>query len=230
MANMLLPFSPQSPTGIEGQRGIRDENIYSSGCLQHGGAGTITLFTIPQGQPIPFLRGAVVASVNNHQLLYSLATTNFVKAGEPGSLGDLAIRSMGIVLEQAAVTFATGLPRAFGATQFEVADCLSKLSLEFKVATKKIIEGPIFEFPSNGGSRGSISTSANLTTASMANNGDGSPRMMKIPIPCARADTIQALVSVAGGSALAFSTGAAADGQPTLMWVALRVATASDPR
>jgi hypothetical protein len=225
----LLPFSPQSPTGIEGIRGIRDENIYSSGCLQHGGAGAMTLFTVPQGQPIPFLRGAVVASVNNHQLLYSLTTTNFVKAGEPGSLGDIAIRSIECVLEQAAVTFATGLPRAFGATQFEVADVLSKLNMEFKVATKKRMEGPIFSFPTNSGATGSIGTSANLTTVSMANNGSSSPRMLKIPIPCARADTIQAIISVAGGSALAFSTGAAADGQPTLLWIMLRCTTASDP-
>lgn len=231
MAKLLMPFSPQSPTAINGQRALRDENIYSAGLLQHGAAGQLTLFTSPKGQPLPALRGAVVASANAWQTTYTLQTTNLVKAGEPGSsLGDLAVRSIGITLEPAAHVPTTGAQRAWGATQFEVADILSKVSLEFKVGGKKVIEGPTFLFPGHGAPQGSVSTTGNAQTVGVVNNGSlGMGRFLKLPIPVARTDTIEGNVIVAAGSTLAFSS-AAADGQPTLVWVTLLVMLSGDPR
>jgi hypothetical protein len=69
------------------------------------------------------------------------------------------------------VTLATGAPRAFGATQFEVADILSKCAGEFKIGGKPQIQGPIWTFPQYGGASGSISTTGNAQTASIAQNG-----------------------------------------------------------
>jgi hypothetical protein len=233
MANMLLPDPRfRSPTAVDGKSDFRDDNIYSSILLQHGGAGQQKVFTIPQGQAIPALRGAgIAASTNAWQTTYTETTTNLSKAGELGSgIGDAAIRSIGISLETAAVTASTGAARAWGATQFEVSDVLSKCFFQLKVASKTQITGPIFTFPSAGGSFGSISTTGNAATAGVVSNGwPGSYKRLKIPVPVARNDTLEGVFGVAGGSSLAFSV-TSADGQPSLLWVVLTANVAGDVR
>jgi len=219
---MLVPTPVfRSPTAMGGKSDFRDEMVYSALLLQHGGAGQQKLFTIPQGQQIPFLRGAgITASANAHQTTYTETTTNLGKAGELGSgIGDAAIRAIGITIETAAVTLATGVPRAFGATQFEVSDILAKSFVQLKVGNKPQITGPVWGFPAAGGAMGSISTTGNAATASIASNGwVGSLRRLKIPIPVARNDALEAVYGVAGGASLAFSN-TATDGQPCLLWI-----------
>jgi hypothetical protein len=231
---MMLPDARgRSPTAVDGISALRDENVYSAACLQHGGAGVVPTFTSPKGAPIPFLRGAgVVVSVNAHQLTYSLLTTNLSKAGEPGSsLGDLAIRAIGISIESAAYTLATGVTRAFGATEFEVADLCSKLYLEFKISGKKQVEGPIIFFGNAGSMAGStFSTGGGSTVSTVNNGGTNSIRRFKLPIPVGRTDVVEGNLGVAGGSALAFNTGVVADGQPTLVWVNLQTVLSGDAR
>lgn len=233
MANMLLPDPRfRSPTAVDGKSDFRDDNIYSAILLQHGGAGQQKLFTIPQGQAIPALKGAgITASANPWQTTYTETTTNLSKAGELGSgIGDAAIRGIGISLETAAVTASTGAARAWGATQFEVADVLSKCFFQLRIANKTQITGPIFTFPSAGNSFGAISTTGNAATAGIASNGwPGSYKRLKIPVPVARNDTLEGVFGVAGGSALAFSV-TNADGQPSLMWVVLTANVAGDVR
>lgn len=233
MAEMLLPDPRfRSPTAVDGKSDFRDDNIYSALLLQNGGSGQQKLFTNPQGQSIPALKGALVAaSANPWQTTYTETTTNLSKAGELGSgIGDAAIRGIGISLETAAITPATGVARAWGATQFEVSDVLSKCFFQLRIANKTQITGPIFTFPSAGGSFGSVSTTGNAATASVVSNGwPGAYKRLKIPVPVARNDTLEGVFGVAGGSALAFS-GAGLDGQPTLMWVVLTANVAGDVR
>lgn len=235
MADLLLPDPRfRSPTAVDGKSDFRDDNIYSSILLQSGGAGQQKLFTIPQGQAIPSLKGAgIIASTQAHQLTYTETTTNLTKAGELGSgIGDAAIRGIGISLEGAAITLATGAPRTFGATQFEVEDVLSKCFFTLRIANKPMITGPIFAFPAAGGAYSSISTTGAAATASVATNGwPGSYKRLKLPIPVARNDTLEGVFGVAGGSALAFSTSApGSEGQPSLLWVMLAANVAGDIR
>jgi hypothetical protein len=233
MAEMLLPDPRfRSPTAVDGKSDFRDDNIYSALLLQNGGSGQQKLFTNPQGQTIPALKGsAVTASANPWQTTYTETTTNLSKAGELGSgIGDAAIRGIGITLETASIIQATGVARAWGATQFEVADILSKCFFALRVANKTQITGPIFTFPSAGGSFGSVSTTGNAATASVVSNGwPGSYKRLKIPVPIARNDTLEGVFGVAGGASLAFS-GAGADGQPSLLWVVLQANVAGDVR
>lgn len=230
---MLVP-SPvfRSPTAVGGKSDFRDDYVYSALCLQNGGAGQTSLFTIPQGQTIPSLKGSgITATANGHQTTYTESTTNITQAGQLGSgIGDGAIRGIGISLEQAAFTASTGAARAFGATQFEVADVLAKCFFQLKVANKPQIGAPVFGFPGAGGSMGSLSTTGNATTVGIANNGWlGMLRRLKVPIPVARNDVLQGVFGVAGGAALAFSV-TGSDGQPSLAWVLLTVNVAGDVR
>lgn len=233
MSNMIFPDPRfRSPTAVDGKSDFRDENIYSALVLANGAAGQAKLFTVPQGQNIPELKGAgITATTQPHQQVFSSATTNLTKAGELGSgIGDAAIRGIGLSLETAAVTPATGVARGFGATQFEVADILSKCSFSLRVANKPQITGNVSFFPSAGGSFGSISTTGNAATASVASNGwPGSYKRLKIPIPVARNDTLEGVFEVAGSSALAFSV-TSGEGQPTLLYVNLASNVAGDVR
>lgn len=221
---LLLP-SPtfRSPTAAADQADYRDENVYSAIVLQSTGAGTQRVFSGVTGQAIPALQGTSTATANAHQTKYSDLTTNLVKPGELGaSLGDGAVRAIGITLEGAAYVPNTGVSRSFGATQFEAQDILSKCSFEFKVSAKRQIIGPVHAFPSGGGVTGGISTTGNAATASMAQNGwPGTLRRLKLPVEVARTDTIEGIITVGNGATLAFNALAGTDGQPLLMWVNL---------
>jgi len=222
----------RSPTAVAGKSDFRDEHVYSAIVVAHGGAGIQKVFTIPQGQAIPELKGsAITATANAHQLTFTEATTNMNKAGELGSaIGDAAIRAIGVTCEGAAVTLTTGAPRTFGMTQFEVQDVLSKSFFILRIANKPQIIGPIFTFPCSGAAFGSVSTTGNAQTASVVNNGwPGALRRLKIPIPVARNDTLEGVYGVAGGASLAFNN-TGTDGQPSLLWFNLYCNVAGDVR
>jgi hypothetical protein len=233
---MMLPDARgRSPTAVDGISALRDENVYSAACVAHGAAGVVPTFTAPKGAPIPTLTGVVVAPLQAHQRIYTLLTTNLSKAGEPGSsLGDLAIRAIGISIEAAAYALATGVPRTFGATQFEVADILAKMYLEFKISGKKQVEGPFISFGNAGSMSGStFSTGGGSTVSTVNNGGANSIRRFKLPIPVGRTDVVEGNLGVAGGSALAFNTagaGPGTDGQPCLVWVISNCVLSGDAR
>ena len=223
----------RSPTAVGGKSDFRDEHVYASIVLADGASGIQKLFTIPQGQSIPVLKGSgKTATTNSHQTTFTESTTNLTKAGELGSgIGDAAIRAIGITLEQAAIAISTGLPRAFGGTQFEMSDILAKGFFLLRIANKPQIIGPVFSFPCSGALFGSVGTTGNATTASIANNGwPGTLRRLKIPIPVARNDTLEGVIGVAGGAVLAFNAGQGADGQPLLLWCNLFCNVAGDVR
>lgn len=219
MSRMMVPLGPTSATAVAGKGDARDENVYSSLVVQHAGTGQQKCFTVPQGQAIPTIRGATTATTQAHQLTYSDLTTNLVEAGKLGNaIGDAAFRGLSIQIEQAAYTNSTGAIRAFGATQFEVADVLAKAAFEFKVAGKKQVIGPVHQFPATGGVSGSISTTGNAATVSLANNGGGwGARRLKTKIMCSRNDTLEGIFSVATGASLAFGV-TTGEGQPCLVW------------
>jgi len=230
MPQLLLPAATmRSPTALAGQSDIRDENVYSALVVQHTGTGQQKVFTVPQGQAIPKLNGTSTASTNPHHVTYSDLTTNLTKAGEFGSsLGDGSIRGLGITIEQAAYTLTTGAPRNFGATQFEVSDLLAKTSFELKIGGKRQIIGPTFLFPALGAVTGSIATTGNAQTPALVNAG-GRIRMLKVPVPVARNDTLEGTFSVATGASLAFSD-TSSNGQPTLIWFTLLTTVKGDVR
>jgi hypothetical protein len=233
----LMPSATfRSPTAVEGKSDLRDENVYSAILLQHGGAGQQKIFTVPSGQTIPGLRGAGInTSVTQvHQQTYSELTTNLTKSGELGSaIGDAAVRAIGGTIEQAAYTVSgvnAGAQRLFGATQFEIADILSKCFFQFKVAGKLQIQGPLFSFPSVGAAFGAVSSTGSGAVVSIGSNGwPGNPRRLKLPILVARTDTLEGVFGVAGGAALAFST-TSGDGQPCLVWMTMATLVKGDVR
>jgi len=232
MAKMLLPDARfRSPTAVEGKADMRDENVFSAIVLGHGGAGQQKVFTVPQGQAIPRLVGAGIVPTAAHQLTYCELTTNLTKAGELGSsLGDAAIRGIGITIEQGAYASSNVVRAEFGATQFEISDILSKTFFQLKIAGKKQIEGATFMFPGVGGQFGSIGGGAVAAVSSITTNGwPGALRRLKLPILIARTDTLEGVVGVAAGSALAFSQ-TTGTGQCSLVWYCLHVALKGDVR
>lgn len=233
MSKLLLPDARfRSPTAVDGKADMRDENIYSSIVAGFGGAGQIKAFTVPQGQAIPRIMGAAIAPTEAHQLTHTELTTNLTKAGEAGSaIGDFSVRSIGIVFESAAYVLTTGVNRAFGMTEFEVTDTLSKTFFQFKIAGKKQIEGATHMFPASGGAYGSVSgTAAGTGVTSILGNGwPGSMRKLKLPILVARTDTIEGVFGVAGSAALAYST-TTGTGNSSLIWFNLHSAVKGDVR
>lgn len=232
MARAYFPAARRSATAVAGKSDIRNENIYSAVVLAHGGSGRAKLFTVPQGGAIPELRGAVTATANAHQTFYTELTTNLEKAGELGSaIGDAALMSLGITVEQAAYTASSGAQRAFGAGQFEVSDILSKTVVELKVGGKRQIIGPTFTFPNLGAASGSISTTGNAITVAVVNNGlnNNGRKFTGAPIMVARDDVFLVEFSVGGSASLAFSV-TGADGQPTLVWAICHAQVAGDVR
>jgi len=228
---MLLPAATfRSPTAVADKSDVRDDNIYSALVVQHTGTGQQKVFTVPQGQAIPKMNGSSTASTQAHQQNYSDTTTNLTQAGQLGAgIGDASIKAIGITFEQAAFTPATGVQRSFGMTQFEVADVLAKCAFELKVSGKRQIIGPVWSYPAAGSAVGSIATTGNATTAGVANNGWGSPRRLKVPVPIARNDTLDGVFSVTTGASLAFST-TTGEGQPSLIWFSLGVLVKGDVR
>lgn len=232
MAQMLLPDSRfRSGTAVSDKADMRDENIYSALLVAHGGSGVQKVFTVPQGQQIPALgSGTNVTTRIAHQANYTELTTNLSKAGELGSsIGDAALRAIGITVEAAAFTAASGATRNFGATPFELSDLLSKTFFQLKIAGKLQISGPLHAYPASGGMFGSISTTGTGATVGIASNGyPGSKRRLKVPILVQRTDTLEGVFGVAGGASLAFSD--TSGGQPTLMWFVLDAAVKGDVR
>ena len=231
MAQMVYPGNRQkSVTAVDGVADAHDGMVYSAGLLQNTGTGTLKLFSVQFGQAIVRLGGAT-APVQIHQQTYTLATTNLDRPSQMGdNLGDAAIRGIGVTIEMAAVTQATGQPRTWGATQFEVAEILSKCSGEFKIGNKPQIQAPLWGFPQYGGAAGSISTTGDATTASIAMNG-AIPigREFRTPMMLGRYDSLVFELGVANGDTLAFSR-SATDGQPCLVWCLLLVDFISDVR
>lgn len=225
----LLPDNRfQSPTAVPGKTSMRDEYLYSAFIAGDGGAGNVSVFTVPKGQTIPILGSSSVTAAN-HQRTYGLLTTNFTKAGEAGSaLGDFAIRQLNVDVEQAWYD-ASGVQNTYGAADRELKEIQSKTFMEFKIAGKKQIEGPLRYFPTIGGASGGISTTENAVTVSTTTNGwpGGHGKRLRIPIPVSRTDTVEAIVSVAGGASLSFTT---SNGNPTLVWCGLSCILAGDAR
>lgn len=234
MPNMqaLLPKGIRSATAAPGYNDIRDDEIYSAGVLQYGGQSEMTLFTVPKGQSIPYLKGsAITASTNGWQATYSDLTTNLAKAGELGSaIGDVAVRAIFATLEQASYSSTTGAYTTYGATPWDVQDITAKVYFKLKVGGKTYIQGPLFRFPAGGGAVGSVSTTQ--TGVSMGTVGNGMPgkgRPLRFPIVIERTDTLEAIVGVAPNSSLTLST-ASGTGQPTLLWVNLASNVGGDVR
>lgn len=231
-----VPNSPPSLTGVQGAVSRRDDLIYSAILLQHGGAGPQYCFTQPSGAAIPALKGsAATASTNAWQLTYSDATTCIAQAGQLGTIiGDVAVYSIGIHLEQAKMNPATLALSTWGATQYEAVDCASKLSFKLKVgSSKELTKGPIRAFPSLGGIVGSVgvTTTANATTASggLATNGiPGTGRMIREPLGIAKTDTLIGEIDVAPSSSLEFRT-TSGESTPTLLFVDMRAAVQNTP-
>lgn len=232
MPQVLLPDSRfRSGTAVDDKADIRDENIYSALVVAHGGSGVQKVFTVPQGQQIPALgSGTNVVTRLPHQSAYTELTTNLTKAGELGSsIGDASIRAIGITVEAAAYTAASGATRNFGATPFELSDLLSKTFFQLKIAGKLQVSGALHMFPASGGMFGSISTTGTGATVGIASNGyPGSLRRLKMPILVQRTDTIEGVFGVAGGASLAFAD--TSGGQPSLLWFNLQSNVKGDVR
>jgi len=233
MAQIVYP-NPRyrSVTAATGIGDAHDGMVYSAGTLAHLGQGQLKLFSVQFGQSIQELKGTgITATANVWQSTYTLTTTNLDRPSQLGdNLGDASLRGIGVTIENAAYTSATGAQRAFGATQFEVADILSKCSGEFKIGSKPQMQGPLWGYPQYGGESGSIATTGNAVTTSIASNG-GIPigREFRTPMMLGRYDSLVFELTVANGATLAFST-TTADGQPTLVWCLLLVDFMTDVR
>ncbi len=230
---LLLPdASLRSPTAVPGRSDIRDENIYSALVLQHGGAGQQQMFTVPRGQAIPRLAGSgITAPTSAHQMNYTELTTNILQSGQLGSsIGEASVRAIGVEIENAYVTAASGALNTYGAGQQEISEILGKCFFQFRVAGKLQNQGPLTFYPAPGGAMGAVSTTGNAATVSFLSNGlPGSLRRLKAPILIARTDTVEATVGVAGGDSLTFSV-TTGIGQPVLVWCNLYSAVKGDAR
>ena len=66
MASFVLPDNRnRSATAVDGKSDMRDENLYSSLVVSHGGSGQQKIFTVPQGQTIPPKKVAAAANSSN---------------------------------------------------------------------------------------------------------------------------------------------------------------------
>jgi hypothetical protein len=238
---LLLPdASLRSPTAVPNKSDMRDENVLSAGLLQHGANGTLSMFTVPRGQPIPRLAGAgITAPTSAHQTTYTELTTNLTQAGQTGSgIGDISVRSIGVTIENgyysgAAIATNQGL-NAYGAGSQEVSEILGKCFFQFLVAGKLQVQGPAFLFPAHGAVFGgaAVATTAAATSAVVGSQNNGWPgagRRLKLPILVARTDVLEGRFGVAGGDSLVFSVTTGV-GQPVLVWANLQAAVKGDAR
>lgn len=230
---LLFPDASQrSPTAVAGQSDLRDLNVYSSGVVAHGGAGTIQLFTQARGAPIPEMAASTItATANPHQMKYTELTTNITQSGQFGSaLGEGSVRALGLDIENAYVTASTGALNTYGAGQQEISEVVAKMFFRLLIGGKNQIETAIRHLPASGGLSGSSYSTANASTVSVLSNGlPGSWRSLKVPILIARTDTVVGDLGVAGGSTLVFSVTSGA-GQPALVWANLKTAIKGDAR
>ncbi len=241
MARMILPQANRPSTALPGVSDLRDENVYSACVFAHGGVGTAKIFTVPQGQAIPTLKGSVTPTANRH-LVYTLLTTNLEKAGELGNnLGDAGIRAIGVTLETAAPVVAVGPAAGFVTAQSggfgapEVADILGKTYFELKVSNKRQIVGPLWAFPNMGGIGGSVAIASNITAGaqigfmpSTAQNGQMPVgRKLRVPVMVARNDVLVCEITAADAYAFSVTTGTGTAG---LCWVNLISTVKGDAR
>lgn len=235
---LLFPDASQrSPTAVAGKSDLRDENVYSSAVVTHGGSGTVQLFTVPRGGTIPILSASIAVSPNAHQAKYTELTTNITQAGQFGSaLGEGSVRGIGLDIENGYTAFATGALNAYGAGQQEVSEILAKMFFRLSIGGKKQIESALRHLPAAGGSYGSMaaaSYAAGGTISTLSNGLPGSWRNLKVPILIARTDTVVGDLGVAGGSSLVFSNTsfvAPQAGQASLIWAVLKTAIKGDAR
>ena len=234
MAVSLIPSPTMRPaTAMQGQTDVRDEIVFGAIVIAKGASNYGKLFTVPQGQAIPELKGSgITATAQVHQMVHSELTTNLEKAGELGSgLGDAAVRGISLCLEAASISNA-GAYSAYGACPGDVADMLSKSYFQFKVGQKIQTQGPTLSFPGWGGVNSSVSTTANASMAGFAQNGNAllGGRRLKIPVQIARTDIVVGILGF-GSSAAFVGTGASTTyGQPFLCWCLLNVLLGADVR
>jgi len=232
-ANFLTPNTPQTASAVPGVKSARSDMIYSSVVLANAGNGPVRAFTVPGGQAIPVLSGQATKPIQVWQQIHDDHSTNLKQASVLGDgLGDAAVHTIAVDFENAAYTATTGVSRTFGATQFEVADITSKMSLLFKVKGVEQTKGAIEYFPGLGGMTGSIATAttvaATTPVVSIVSNGvPGLGNRYDWPIMIAANNAIEALLSTGNGSALAFSS-SASDGQPVLARICLKAFTNLD--
>jgi hypothetical protein len=221
----------RSATAVAGKADVRDENVYSAIALAYGGTGQQKIFSNPQGQTIPALKGSSITVAQAHQITYSEVTTNMTQAGQLGSaIGDASLRAIGISIEQAGINPTNGALNAWGATEFEATDIASKVFFQFKNASKVQTQGPIWAYPSAGGIWANMASAVSGVVPSIATNGpNGLPRKLRLPILVARTDTLEGVVGVAGGASLVFSTTTGA-GQATLLTVMFHALVKGDVR
>lgn len=243
MAESFVPAGNRSATAVTGKSDFTDQNIYSSIVVQDGGSGSAKLFTVPQGQAIPALKGpTVLATPNAWQQTHTKLTTIMEKAGELGKgIGDVAIRGISVHLEQAktpaTAVLVTGAS-AYGVTDYEIMDLCSKTSLELRVSKKPMFTSPLYSFPTMGGAVGSLAIGSNAASTAMTKNTiatlgtPGTIRRLRAHIPAERGDTLEAEVEVAGNSVLAFrDTGSSTvAGDPSLLWCMLPSTVRGDVR
>lgn len=233
MAVALIPgpkFRPQ--TAVPGQTDARDEIVFGALVVANGASNYGKMFTVPQGQAIPELKGAAVTATNqSHQAIHSELTTNLEKAGEFGSgLGDAAVRGISLCVETAGISNA-GAYNAYGACPTDVAELLSKTYFQFKVGQKIMTQGPTLTFPAWGGVASSSSTTANASMAGFALNGNAllGGRRLRIPIQISRIDIVVGILGFGNSSAFV-GTNSATYGQPFLVWCILNVLLGADVR
>lgn len=243
MASGYIPAGSRSSTAVDGKSDFTDQNLYSSIVLADGGSGSMKLFTVPQGQPIPELKGtATLATANAWQMTHSKLTTIIEKAGELGKgIGDAAVRGIACHLEQAKIPSTGVLPTttsAWGATDADVVDVLSKASLELRVSKKPMFTSPIWALPTMGGAAGALAIGSAANSTAMTKNTlttigvPGSIRRLRAHIPVERQDTLEAEFEVAGNASLSFrETGSSSNpGAPTLFYVLLPSTLRGDVR
>lgn len=232
-ATFLTPNTPQTATAVPGMKSGRSDMIYSAVVLANGGNGPVKAFTVPGGQPIPKLSGQATAPIQVWQQIHDDHSTNLKQAGVLGDgLGDAAVHTIAIDVENAAFVMTTGVARTFGATQFEIADITSKCSFLFKLKGVEQTKGAFEYFPGLGGLTGAIAAATTATTTtivpSIASNGvPGLGNRYDAPILVAANNSIEGVIQTGNGAALAFSS-AASDGQPCLVRICLKAWTNLD--
>lgn len=230
----------RSSTAVQGVQDKRDENLYSSGVLQDGAQGQITLFTVPKGGQIPRLAGAaVIAPVNVWQQQHSDATTNLDKAGELGDgIGDALIRGIAMSCEQAVIDPTDALYSDYGASDYELSQVANHAAVELKVSKKPYFKAPMHTLPAFGGVQGFIAAAfavATTFTRSLVTNGaNGANAIRRIGnfIAADRRDTLEVNVNLATGFVLAgrVAGGAESDGTPFLIQCTLPAFIDGDAR
>lgn len=224
---------PGSSTAVRGVVDERDEDLYSSGVMQHGAASDLVIFKQPIGGPIPRTAGnGVLAPLNPWQQVHSNATTNLDKAGELGdSIGDVKIRAIHVSAEQAQILPTTAAYPAttiseanivtYGASGYELAQLADKVSVELKVSKKPYFMTPFGNLPSIGAPVpfNSGTYSANVVRGSAVNSAHGLIRKLAQWVACSRRDSLQVTFGFANGFALLgrIAGSATNDGTPFLV-------------